>query len=68
MPRFGSDPMALGNADPMEGGIGDEALEAHMQAFIKAQKAGDARGMATAFRAAYDACYDSREPASTPEM
>lgn len=56
------DPLAVGATDPMEGGMGDEALEAHMQAFLKAQKAGDPRGMATAFRAASEACYDEREP------
>ncbi len=61
------DPLALGVPTPMEGGMGDEALEAHMQAFLKAQKAGDARGMATAFRAAAEECY-SAESGPAPMM
>lgn len=65
MPKFGSDPMAAGSPSPFEGGLGDDAMEAHMKAFTAAHKAGDPRGMATALRAALDAWYDDRE---TPVM
>ena len=43
--------------------MGDEALEAHMGALLNAMKSGDRRAMATAFRAAADACYSETEPA-----
>jgi len=50
------DPMSPGVATPMDGGQGDEALEAHMQAFVRASKSGNARDMAKAFRAAVEEC------------
>lgn len=65
MAKFGSDPMAAGSPNPFEGGLGDEALEAHMKAFASAAKTSDARGMATALRAAMDAWYSEQE---TPMM
>lgn len=49
---------------PTEGGLGDDALKSHMRAFLKASKAGDVDGMATAFKAAHEECasYGADEP------
>lgn len=53
-PDFSSDPFE--RLSPTEGGVGDDALVSHMRAFLKATKAGDAQGMATAFKAAHEEC------------
>lgn len=59
---FKHDPLSSGAPNPMEGGMGNDALHAHMTAFLKAVKAGDVSGMSTAFQAAMDACYAEHEP------
>lgn len=64
-PFKGMDPMSSATPSPLDAGMGDEALEAHMEAFLRATKAGNAKDMATAFRAASEACYSAGEPEGT---
>ena len=53
-PDFSGNP--FDRLSPTEGGVGDDALVSHMRAFLKASKAGDPAGMATAFKAAHEEC------------
>lgn len=71
-PDFSADPFS--RLSPTEGGVGDDALVSHMRAFLKASKAGDVNGMATAFKAAHEECAggygesESTEPAMDDMM
>lgn len=60
-PKASGDPMSPGMPNPMEGGMGDEALEAHAAAMLRAIKGGDAKALSVALKAAVEACYDSGE-------
>ena len=53
--------MGMGSPDPTDSGMGDESLEAHSAAIMKALKAGDRRGFATALKAFVKECYDSED-------